>query len=156
MRARHDAQERHAWLGTTRAGARHGAQERLAWLRTTRAGARARATVHKNAMIGDNSRGRARATVHENTMIEDVLSFYVFYIIFGNGKKQNGCEMGRIGSCRVLVKANCTSILVFCRMGMVPRPESYKKSKNDVVLSVYVFILFSKIKKCKMGVKWVG
>ena len=45
-----------------RAGARHGAQERHAWLGTTRAGARgrtrARATVHKNTMIEDDARGR--------------------------------------------------------------------------------------------------
>ena len=37
-----------------RAGARHGAQELHAWLGTTRAGARARATVHKNTMIEDD------------------------------------------------------------------------------------------------------
>ena len=41
-RALHGAQERDAWLGTTRVGARHGAQERNAWLGTTRARAGAR------------------------------------------------------------------------------------------------------------------
>ena len=45
-----------------RAGARHGAQERHAWLGTTRAGARgrtrARVTMHKNTMIEADAHGR--------------------------------------------------------------------------------------------------
>ena len=64
--------------------------------------------------------------------------------------------MGRIWSYRALVKANCTSILVFCRMDMVPRPDSLKKSKKDVVLSLYVFDIIFGNEKSKMGVKWVG
>ena len=52
--------------GRARAGARHGAQERHAWLGTTRAGTRARATVHKNTMIEDDARGRHDADSRAN------------------------------------------------------------------------------------------
>ena len=51
-------------------------------------------------------------------------------------------QWGRIWSYRALVKANCTSILVFDRLVMVPRPESFKKSKNAFLRFLKFFWFF--------------
>ena len=74
---------RHEWgrlaRARARAGARHGAQERDAWLGTTRADARgrtrARATMHKNTMIEDDARGRHDAQEFQKSQNQEI---YVF------------------------------------------------------------------------------
>ena len=66
-----------------RAGARHGAQGRDAWLGTTRAGARARATVHKNTMIEDDARGRHDAQELQKSQNREIHDFQKQINVFG-------------------------------------------------------------------------
>ena len=70
-----------------RAGARHGAQERDAWLGTTRAGARgrtrARATMHKNTMIEDDARGRHDAQEFQKSQNRKIHDFQKKIYVFG-------------------------------------------------------------------------